>query len=142
MLSRRKRVKEQKFVKKFGAVQHRRQYLERLPSIIFGLVLTATVFFVGGGLYDLLQKPPPLGLGSSRSWRFYVPYDLSVQYLNESIFFMIFFCIGFLGIFILNRGLRKWQTQRNVLMILLVGILMLSLGWVGAFFLLWMKAPP
>jgi len=91
-------------------------------TILFLIVVGLAVFFLAGGIYDLLEKPVSLLPRSSQSgWTFIYPGGLAGQTLNESILSAILYLIGLSGFYMLFRSTRFAYRPRNAYILLIVG---------------------
>ena len=75
------------------------------PSILFvtSVIVASTVFFLGGGIYDLLAEPI-IAFPSGRRILFFYPYSVHEQAVLESLLVMISYVMGFLGVFLIYQG--------------------------------------
>ncbi|RJS83085.1 hypothetical protein CW709_02290, partial [Candidatus Bathyarchaeota archaeon] len=80
-------MKRSRIPSKMLDIISRLKFSEKVMMI---LVLTLTIFILGGGIYDLIYRPvstiPFMG-----RYVFYYPYSINEQTLNESITVMIFY---------------------------------------------------
>ena len=92
------------------------------------LVLTLTIFILGGGIYDLIYRPvstiPFMG-----RYVFYYPYSINEQTLNESITVMIFYVIGTVGMILMYQSTKYTSSPRRAYATLLLGIVLFILGY-------------
>ena len=98
------------------------------PSLfVVGIsAVAATIFLLGGGIYDILVHP-------ERAWFYggaiYVFYpSLSEQLLIGSILVMIYGAIGFTGFLIAYRSTKYAYNPRNAYRFLLVGCVLLIIA--------------
>ncbi|MGP3666884.1 MAG: hypothetical protein ACKD6N_02660 [Candidatus Bathyarchaeota archaeon] len=122
-----KKKREEKFRKKFGKPVSEKSYPEKLSFIFLILITGLAIFFASGGIYDFFRNPPPvIVLGESRLL-FFIPGDLSVQTMVESIFSMIILLLGFLGFLMLNRASKSYSTRQTTLLFA-VGLILIVVG--------------
>jgi len=90
--------------------------------IPFAIVVGLAVFFLAGGIYDLLEKPVSLlPRPSQQGWTFIYPGGLGGQTLNESILSAILYMIGLGGLYMLFRSTRYAYRPRNAYILLIIG---------------------
>jgi len=90
--------------------------------ILFIIVLGLAVFFLAGGIYDLLEKPVSLLPRASQSgWTFIYPGGIGGQTLNESILSALLYVIGLAGLYLLFRSTRFAYRPRNAYILLILG---------------------
>ena len=114
-----------------------------VPSASFTtiILLVFSIFVLGGGIYNIMEKPLAITPGSGRTWTFYVPYDINRQALNESIIVMLFFVIGIAGYFICYLSTKYVYSPRRAWILALIGICMLLIGFIGCQHSLNLKVP-
>ncbi|NIV43434.1 hypothetical protein GWN49_00825 [Candidatus Bathyarchaeota archaeon] len=110
------------------------------PSIFVTafILLAATVFFLGGGVYDLLAEPLiaiPVG---SRILFFY-PYSVHEQAVLESFLVMTSYAMGFLGVFLMYQSTKYAYKPRQAYILLLSGVVFLLVAYIYVENLLWSK---
>jgi hypothetical protein len=111
-----------------------RKILALKPSwtIIALIGVAASVFLLGGGVYDLIEKPFALLPGAtSGSWIFYYPRELNAQSLNESIIVMFLYAIGFAGFAAIYQSTKYAHKPRQAFTWLLVGAILAILAYYG-----------
>ena len=99
------------------------------PSLfLVGLAVAAvSIFLLGGGIYNLLVKPQPYGYYGKML--FFYP-ALTEQFLVGSILIMLFGAIGFTGFLITYRSTKYAYNPRQAYRLLLVGCVLVVLGYV------------
>ena len=108
--------------------------------IIIIALVTVTVFLLGGGVFDVVEKNiPTIVPGPNQQWTFFVRYNLSGQTLTESVFSMIFYAIGIAGFYLMFRSTRYTYRRRQAWIFLSVGICMGILAFIGCETLLNLK---
>ena len=60
-------------------------------------LVAASLFLLGGGIYDLLEKPLLAIVATGGRIITYYPYVLNEQFLIESIIVMVIYAIGVVG---------------------------------------------
>lgn len=97
-------------------------------KIIVIVALIVTIFILGGGIYNLIYKPPPGARWMGR-YLFYRRYWLSEQTLNESLTVMIFYALGTLGMILTYQSTRYTSSPRRAYATLALGIALFILGY-------------
>jgi len=104
--------------------------------------MAACIFLVGGGLYSVLENSIILAQGfGPAGLSFFVPYDINSQTLSESVFFMIFMCIGVVGGYMAFRSFGWRRDQREASILLILAIVMIAVGAYGVNMLIEFKVP-
>jgi len=92
--------------------------------IIFIVVVGLAVFFLAGGIYDLLEKPVSLlPRSGQQGYTFIYPGGIGGQTLNESILSALLYVIGLAGLYMLFRSTRFAYRPRNAYILLIVGFM-------------------
>ncbi|PVX23872.1 MAG: hypothetical protein CW716_11130 [Candidatus Bathyarchaeum sp.] len=89
--------------------------------------VAASIFLLGGGLYDLLVQPDQAWFYGGRMIVFYPA--LNEQFLVGSILVMIFGAMGFAGFLIAYRSTKYASNPREAYRTLLVGCALLVIGY-------------
>jgi hypothetical protein len=110
------------------------------PSIfvIASILIALTVFFLGGGVYDLLADPItafPLG----RRILFFYPYSVHEQVIVESFIIWTVYLLGFFGVFLMYQSTKYAYRPRQAYILLLTGIIFLLIAYVYIENFLWSK---
>ena len=111
--------------------------------LIIALVMV-TIFLLGGGVFDVVEKnvptivPSPSSSASSQQWTFFVRY-LSGQTLTESVYSMIFYAVGVAGFYLVFRSTRYAYRRRQAWILLSVGLCMVIMAFIGCEMLLTLK---
>jgi len=104
------------------------------PSIFLMAILTvaASIFLLGGGVYDLLEKPLFAIIASGGRIVVYYPYALNEQFLVESIIIMITYAIGVVGLILTYQSTKYVYRPRQAFILLLVGCTLIVVSYVFA----------
>ncbi len=121
--------------------RHRIPSLVPSTSLTIAILLVFSIFVLGGGIYNIMEKPLAITPGPGRSWTFYIPYDINRQTLNESVFVMVFFVIGMAGCFLYYLSTRYVYSPRRAWVMALIGMCMLIVGFIGSQYSLNLKVP-
>jgi hypothetical protein len=102
------------------------------PSLfLVGVAAVALAFFLlGGGIYDIMIKDVAVAYFAAGG-RMIVYYpSLSEQFLLESMLIMIFGAIGFAGFLMAYRSTKYAYNPRQAYRFLLVGCILLLIGYI------------
>jgi len=102
------------------------------PSIfvIAVLVVATSVFLLGGGVYDLLEKPLLAIIASGGRIVVYYPYALNEQFLLESVIIMINYAIGVVGFILAYQSTKYVNRPRQAFILLLVGCVLIVVSYI------------
>ena len=102
------------------------------PSLFVVGILTvaASLFLLGGGIYDILIQPIVAIVASGGRIISFYPYGITEQLLLESVIIMIFYAMGFAGFLIAYRSTKYAYNPRQAYRFLLVGVVMLLIAYV------------
>ena len=108
----------------------------RFPSVSFKpsnflialLLVTVAIFTLGGGVYDIMEKPISV-LPTPSNPYFYYP-GITEQTLTESELFILFLIIGVSGGFISFRSTRHAYRPREAQMLLAIGLAMMLIAFI------------
>ena len=100
------------------------------PSTILlaTVAIAASVFLLGGGIYDLLERPIIAFVSAGRPIIYY-PQALNEQLLGESIAAMILYALGVMGLILVYQSTKYAYNPREAFTMLLIGLLLLLIGW-------------
>jgi len=111
-----------------------RRILALKPSwfIIALAAVASSIFLLGGGVYDIIEKPFALLPGAtSGSWIFYYPRELNAQSLNESVIVMLLYAIGFAGFATIYQSTKYAYKPRQAFILLMVGAVLAIIAYYG-----------
>jgi hypothetical protein len=94
------------------------------------LVVGASLFLLGGGIYDVLIQPIVAIVASGGRIISFYPYGISEQLLLESVIIMVFYAMGFAGFLIAYRSTKYAYSPRQAYRFLLVGCVLLLISYV------------
>ena len=102
------------------------------PSIFFTsvLVVAASLFLLGGGIYDLLEKPLLAIVGAGGRIITYYPYSINEQFLVESILVMVTLTIGVAGFLLTYQSTKYAYRSRQAYRLLLVGCVLIVIAYI------------
>ena len=125
------------------AFSMRRAYRKTLkvkpsPLLITLVAIALSIFLLGGGVYDILEKPMALiGLGGRR-WIFYIPYRLNEQTLTQSLIVMFLYTIGVIGFLLMYQSTKYAYKPRPAFILLLIGAVLIVLAYVVCEYFIWL----
>jgi len=94
------------------------------------LVVGASLFLLGGGIYDVLIQPIVAIVASGGRIISFYPYGITEQLLLESVIIMVFYAMGFAGFLIAYRSTKYAYSPRQAYRFLLVGCILLLISYV------------
>ncbi|MGQ9459995.1 MAG: hypothetical protein ACUVRA_02020 [Candidatus Bathyarchaeaceae archaeon] len=102
------------------------------PSIfvIAVIVVAACIFLLGGGVYDILEKPLVAVVATGGSIIVYYPYSLNEQFLMESIVVMVGYVIGVAGFLLTYQSTKYAYRPRQAYIMLLVGCILIITAYI------------
>jgi len=101
------------------------------PSTILlaTLAIAASIFLLGGGIYDILEQPIIAFRTQSGRIITYYPQALNEQLLGESIAAMILYSLATLGLLLMYQSTKHAYNPREAFTMLLIGVLLFIIGW-------------
>jgi hypothetical protein len=96
--------------------------------IVAAIITGISIFFIGGGVYDLLEKPL-LDIPVGSKILFYYPGTLSEQTLLDSFFAMTAYFFGLLGVLLMYQSTKYAYKPRQAFMVLLLGVLFFLMAY-------------
>jgi len=114
----------------FRARRFYRRIATAKPSVFVAAAIIAglSIFFLGGGVYDILEKPLiaiPLG---TRILFFY-PGTIHEQTILDSSFAMMTYFFGLIGLLLMYQSTRYAYRPRQAYMLLLLGAAFLVIAY-------------
>jgi hypothetical protein len=100
------------------------------PSVfvIAATIAGLSIFFLGGGVYDILEKPLiaiPLGT----QILFFYPGTINEQTILDSAFAMVTYFFGLLGLLLMYQSTKYAYRPRQAYMLLLIGVAFLVIAY-------------
>jgi len=111
--------------------------LKPLNAIILFLLVSMSIFILGGGVYDIMERP--MSILPTPSQPVYYYQGMTDQTMTESLTFMFFLVIGVVGGYVSFRSTRHAYRPREAKMYLLIGVTMLVFAFLGCKALLMAK---
>jgi len=98
--------------------------------VVGASAVVVSLFLLGGGIYDILTNDIAVAYFASGGKIIVFYPSLSEQFLLESMLVMIFGAIGFAGFLIAHRSTKYAYSPRQAYRFLLVGCVLLIIGYV------------
>jgi len=96
--------------------------------LLAGLAIGASIFLLGGGIYDILEQPIVAFVTGGRIIPYY-PQALNDQLLGESIASMVLYSIGIIGLVLMYRSTKFAYNPREAFTWLIIGSFLFLIGW-------------
>lgn len=124
----------------FTARRTYRKITTAKPSIFLTAVIVAgaSIFLLGGGIYDIIEQPL-LGIPVGQKILFFYPGSLSQQTILDSMFAMISYLFGVIGILAMYQSTKYAYRPRQAFMLLVVGAMFFLLAYFLMENLIWAK---
>jgi len=98
--------------------------------VIAVLAVAVSIFLLGGGVYDLLEKPLLAIVATGGRIVVYYPYALNEQFLVESIIIMVTYAIGVVGFILTYQSTKYVYSPRQAFILLLVGCTLIIISYI------------
>ncbi len=100
------------------------------PSTILlaALAIGGSIFLLGGGIYDIIERPIVAFVSGGRIIPYY-PQALNEQLLGESVASMILYSLGIVGLLLTYQSTKYSYNPREAFTTLFIGLLLLLIGW-------------
>jgi len=101
------------------------------PSIwiIGGAIIVISIFLLGGGIYDIIERPVIIGGWQGRILTFY-PRGINEQFLGESIFVIILYALGAGGLILTYQSTKYVYRPRQAYLMLIMGVSIVALTYI------------
>jgi hypothetical protein len=108
---------------------YRRISTAKPSTLIVSLIcIAATIFLLGGGLYNIIMKPLPAVYYGGR---FYFLYpELGSQFISDSIVATTLYSLGIIGLLVIYQSTKYAYKPRQAYMMFLVGVFLLFLAYI------------
>ena len=102
------------------------------PSIflIAVMVVAASIFLLGGGIYDILEKPLVAIIARGGRIVVFYPFALNAQFLMESFIIMTIYAIGVVGFLLTYQSTKYAYRPRQAFMLLLTGCVLVVTSYI------------
>jgi uncharacterized membrane protein len=98
--------------------------------VIAFILIAASVFLLGGGVYDLLEKPLIAVFQSGGTFISFYPFSLNEQLLIESVSAMTFYTIGIIGFLLAYQSTKYAYRPRQAFILLLIGCVLIVAAYI------------
>lgn len=96
--------------------------------IVAAIIAGLSIFFLGGGVYDILEKPL-IGIPVGRNILFFYPGTVQEQTLLESFFVMISYFFGLVGLLLVYQSTKYAYKPRQAFILLLMGAMFIIIAY-------------
>ena len=96
--------------------------------IISMIAIAIAVFFLGGGLYDIIMKPLP-AVYYGGTFVFLYP-QLSEQFIADSLVAIILYTFGIVGLVMVYQSTKYAYKPRQAYMMFLVGVVLIFISYI------------
>ena len=93
-------------------------------------VVGASLFLLGGGIYNILIQPILAIVASGGRVITFYPYGITEQFLLESVIIMVFYAIGVTGFLVAHRSTKYASSPRLAYRFLLIGCALLIIAFI------------
>jgi len=96
--------------------------------IVSAIIAGISIFFLGGGVYDILEKPL-VAIPIGRTILFFYPGTIQEQTILDSFFVMISYSFGLVGLLLVYQSTKYAYKPRQAFMLLLVGAMFIIIAY-------------
>jgi hypothetical protein len=108
---------------------YRRVSTAKPSTLILSIIaISAVIFLLGGGLYDLTVKPFPAIYSGGRF--ILVDPRLSEQFITDSVVAIILYSIGVVGLLAIYQSTKYAYKPRQAYMMFIVGVVLVLLAYI------------
>ena len=111
---------------------------ETLSSYTGVIMILFILFILGGGVYDIIERPASAVATSSSTYSSISPYS-GEQTINESIVSMFLYASGFTGLYLVSKSTQVLYNKSKANLNLMLGLALALIGFAGAYVLLVLK---
>jgi len=100
------------------------------PSVFIVATIVAglSIFFLGGGVYDILEKPL-IAIPIGTTVLFFYPGTVQEQTILDSFFVMISYFFGLVGLLLAYQSTRYAYRPRQAFILLLMGAMFILIAY-------------
>ncbi|KAL7071763.1 hypothetical protein ACQ4LE_008596 [Meloidogyne hapla] len=115
------------------------------PMQVFFFVMVTYFLVTGGVVYDIINEPPSIGStvderGHNRPVAI-MPYRINGQYIMEGLGASFMFCLGGIGLILLDKCNSPLTTKSNRMMLFFLGFGLFVVGFFTTRMFMRMKLP-
>ena len=96
--------------------------------IVAAIVAGLSIFFLGGGVYDILEKPL-VAIPIGTRILFFYPGTVQEQTILDSFFVMISYFFGLVGLLLAYQSTRYAYRPRQAFILLLMGAMFILIAY-------------
>jgi hypothetical protein len=96
--------------------------------LLASIAIAASIFLLGGGIYDILEQPIVAFISGGRIIPFF-PQALNEQLLGESVASMVLYSLGVVGLLLVYQSTKYAYSPREGFTMLLIGVLLFLVSW-------------
>jgi len=85
---------------------------------------------LGGGIYDIIERPLPVGITQGGRVITFYPYGINEQWLGESLLVMMLYGLGVAGLILTYQSTKFAYRPRQAYILLLIGICLVMLSYI------------
>ena len=121
-----------------------RRYYGRIvtakPSmLVIAVVAVAfSIFLLGGGVYNILEKSP-MAFPLRERWIFYYPYTVHEQFVLDSLIAMLLYVLGATGLWLTYQSTKYAYKPRQAFIFLLIGATLIVIAYLYIEYVIWLK---
>lgn len=98
--------------------------------VIAVIVVATSIFLLGGGVYDFLEKPLVAIVAAGGRIIVFYPYALNEQFLMESVVVMTGYAIGVVGFLLTYQSTKYAYRPRQAYILLLMGCVLIITAYI------------
>lgn len=107
--------------------------------LVIAIVAVAfSIFLLGGGVYDILEKPL-MAFPLRGRWIFYYPYTVHEQSVLDSLIAMLLYAIGATGFWLTYQSTKYAYKPRQAFILLLIGATFIVIAYLYIEYVIWLK---
>lgn len=108
-------------------------------TIIAFAVVGLSIFFLGGGVFDLIVPSVPIGFPLGRRVLFFYPRSVHEQAFLASVLVMTVYSIGTAGFLLTYQSTRYAYRSRQAFTLLSIGLMLIFMAYLLIEYILWLK---
>jgi len=85
---------------------------------------------LGGGIYDIIERPLPIGITQGGRVITFYPYGINEQLLGESLLVMMLYGLGCVGLILTYQSTKFAYRPRQAYILLLIGACLVILSYI------------
>jgi len=102
--------------------------------LIGAALAIVAIFLLGGGMYDLLERPAVVYFSTRAGGElgrpiFFYPYRINEQFLGESLLVMILYVVGVVGLLTTYQATKYAYKPRQAYVMLFIGVTLIVISF-------------